>query len=58
MIKPSPSLLFGINWKRTITEGVAGAGHGRRLLIAYAESRFDNLPAEFLARLNAEVERG
>jgi len=58
MIKPSPSLLFGINWKRTITEGIAGAGHGRRLLIAYAESRFDNLPAEFLAKLKAEVERG
>jgi hypothetical protein len=51
-------LLFGINWKRTITEGVAGEGYGRRLLINYAKSRFDNLPAEFLARLNAEVERG
>ena len=28
------------------------------LLIAYAKSRFDNLPAEFMARLKAEVERG
>lgn len=28
------------------------------LLIAYAKARFDNLPAEFLARLKAEVERG
>jgi len=28
------------------------------LLIAYAKAKFDNLPAEFLARLKAEVERG
>jgi hypothetical protein len=28
------------------------------LLIAYAKAKFDNLPAEFLSRLKAEVERG
>jgi len=28
------------------------------LLIAYAKSKFDNLPVEFLAKLKAEVERG
>ena len=28
------------------------------LLIAYAKAKFDNLPAEFLSKLKAEVERG
>ncbi len=28
------------------------------LLIVYAKAKFDNLPAEFLAKLKAEVERG
>ena len=28
------------------------------LLIAYAQAKFDNLPAEFFSRLKAEVERG
>lgn len=28
------------------------------LLITYAKAKFDNLPAEFLSRLKAEVERG
>jgi len=28
------------------------------LLIAYVKAKFDNLPAEFLSRLKAEVERG
>lgn len=28
------------------------------LLIAYAKAKFDNLPAEFLARLRYEVEHG
>lgn len=28
------------------------------LLIAYAKAKFDNLPADFLASLKAEVERG
>ena len=28
------------------------------LLIVYAKSKFDNLPAEFLANLKKEVERG
>ncbi len=28
------------------------------LLIAYTKSKFDNLPAGFLARLKAEVENG
>lgn len=28
------------------------------LLIAYAKAKFDNLEADFLARLKAEVERG
>lgn len=28
------------------------------LLIAYVKAKFDNLPAEFLAKLKAEVERG
>lgn len=28
------------------------------LLIAYAKAKFDNLPAEFLAQLKAEVEHG
>ena len=28
------------------------------LLIAYAKAKFDKLPAEFLSRLKAEVERG
>ena len=27
-------------------------------LIAYAKAKFDKLPAEFLSRLKAEVERG
>lgn len=30
----------------------------RWLLIAYAKAKFDNLPAEFLAKLKTEVERG
>lgn len=28
------------------------------LLIVYAKAKFDNLPAEFLSKLKAEVERG
>jgi hypothetical protein len=28
------------------------------LLIVYAKSKFDNLPAEFLAQLKGEVENG
>jgi len=28
------------------------------LLIAYAKAKFDNLPADFLARLKLEVEHG
>ena len=28
------------------------------LLITYAKAKFDNLPAEFLSKLKAEVERG
>jgi len=28
------------------------------LLIVYAKSKFDNLPADFLAKLKKEVERG
>jgi hypothetical protein len=28
------------------------------LLIVYAKSKFDNLPAEFLAQLKSEVENG